>query len=197
MWDERYSAPGFAYGRNANDFLVSLGLKAKEGQRVLCLAEGEGRNAVYLAQLGFEVLAVDQSSVGLQKAMRLAEENNVKIDVEQADLSYFKVPANTYAGIVSIYGHFTPPTRSHIHKESLRGLMQGGFFIIEAYSKEQLQFKSGGPSDEKLLYSNDDIEEDFGEELDFIIKRKIERPVIEGKYHTGPASVIQMFGIKR
>jgi len=197
MWDERYAASDFAYGKKANDFLVSLGLKANGRQKVLCLAEGEGRNAVYLAQLGFEVLAVDQSGVGLQKALRLADENNVRIEVEQADLSNYKVPASTYAGIVSIYGHFNPATRIQIHKESLRGLMQGGIFVIEAYSKEQPQFESGGPSDEKLLYSLDEIEADFDEQLDFIIKRNIKRPVLEGKYHTGVGSVIQIFGTKR
>lgn len=91
MWDERYSAPGFAYGRNANDFLVSLGLKAKEGQKVLCLAEGEGRNAVYLAQLGFEVLAVDQSSVGLQKATRLTRD--LRYLLFKAIIPYFAADA--------------------------------------------------------------------------------------------------------
>ncbi len=197
MWDERYAASDFAYGKKANHFLVSLGLKANGRQKVLCLAEGEGRNAVYLAQLGFEVLAVDQSGVGLQKALRLADENNVKIEVEQADLSNYKVPASAYAGIVSIYGHFNAATRIHIHKESLRGLMKGGFLVIEAYSKEQLQSKSGGPSDEKLLYSLDEIEADFAEQLDFIIKRNTKRPVLEGKYHTGVGSVIQIFGTKR
>lgn len=84
-------------------------------------------HAVYLAQVGFDVLAVDQSGVGLQKALRLAAEGTVKIEVEQADLSDYKVSANSYAGIVSIYGHFDPATRTHIHKESLRGLMPGGF----------------------------------------------------------------------
>src|SRR5688500_3550918 len=95
MWDERYSDADFVYGKKPNDFLASLGLKSEGKQRVLCLAEGEGRNAVYLAQLGFEVLAVDQSMVGLKKALRLAEEKNVNIEIQQADLSSYRIKPNT------------------------------------------------------------------------------------------------------
>lgn len=197
MWDERYSEADFVYGRKPNSFLASLALKPQGKQRVLCLAEGEGRNAVYLAQLGFEVLAVDQSMVGLKKALLLAEQNDVEIEVQQADLSSYEIKPDTYDGVVSIYGHFEKTTRRHIHSEAVKSLKQGGFLVIEAYSKEQLRFSTGGPRDESLLYELTDLEADFSESVDFMIKRQIERDVIEGKYHTGKGSVIQIFARKK
>ncbi|MGV3685026.1 MAG: class I SAM-dependent methyltransferase [Daejeonella sp.] len=197
MWDERYSDTEFAYGKNPNDFLASLDLYKGNNKKILCLAEGEGRNAVYMAQLGYDVLAIDQSRVGLQKAVKLAEANKMKINIEQADLSVYNIPPDTYSGIISIFGHFSPSVRSHIHRESVGGLKQGGFFILEAYSKEQKSFKTGGPQNIDMLYDLRDLEKDFGTELNFIIKRKVKREVLEGKYHTGMASVIQLFAVKR
>lgn len=197
IWDERYGEAEFAYGTKPNDFLASLELRPEGKQRVLCLAEGEGRNGVYLAKLGFEVLAVDQSTVGLQKALLLAKENDVKVEVEQADLSSYRIPANSLDGVVSIYGHFDATTRRHIHREALQALKPGGFLVIEAYSKEQLGFNTGGPRDEKLLYELADLEADFAGDINFIIKSKTERNVVEGKYHTGRGSVIQIFGRKQ
>ncbi len=197
IWDERYGEAGFAYGKRPNDFLASLEIKPEGNQRVLCLAEGEGRNAVYLAKLGFEVLAVDQSMVGLQKALMLAQENNVKVEVRQADLSSFKIQPDSFDGIVSIYGHFDATTRKHIHREALQALKPGGFLVMEAYSKEQVKYSTGGPTDEQMLYELTDLDADFAGEINFIIKRKTERNIVEGKYHNGTGSVIQIFGRKQ
>lgn len=197
MWDERYSAPEYIYGKQPNEFLASLPLKAAKGQKVLCLAEGEGRNAVYLASLGYEVLAIDQSMTGLQKALDLASENGVKIEVEQADLGSYKIPLDTYDGIISIFGHFDPGTRSYIYEQAIKGLKKNGFLAMEVYSKEQLSNDTGGPKSEETLYDLDDLEFIFQGRLEYIIKRKIERNIIEGKYHTGTGSVIQIFALRK
>lgn len=197
IWDERYSDPEFVYGTKPNDFLASLQLTADGQKKVLCLAEGEGRNAVYLAKQGFKVLAVDQSMQGLKKALKLAEQNKVSIEIEQANLSTYQIPENTYDGIISIFGHFDPATRQYIHSQAMHGLKKQGFFVMEAYSKDQLNFKTGGPSDPEMLYDLKDLELDFADQLEFIIHRKIVRDVVEGKYHTGKASVNQIFGIKK
>lgn len=197
MWDERYSAPEYIYGKQPNEFLTSLPLKAINGQKVLCLAEGEGRNAVYLSGLGYDVLAVDQSVKGLQKAIDLASENGVQIKVEQADLGSYKIPADTYDGIISIFGHFDPGTRNHIYEETIKGLKKNGFLAMEVYSREQLSHNTGGPKSEEMLYDLDDLEFIFQDKLEYIIKRKVERNIIEGKYHTGTGSVIQIFALRK
>lgn len=196
-WDERYAQADYAYGREPNDFLTSFRLSPDAGRKVLCLAEGEGRNAVYLASLGFEVLAVDQSAVGLGKAMKLAAERGTSIRIQVADLSTYEIEPDLYDGIVCIFAHFEKKDRSHIHFQALKGLKKGGFFLLEAYSKEQLQFSTGGPRSIEMLYSLEELEEDLGSGLDFFIKQRIEREIMEGKYHTGIGSVVQTFGLKK
>lgn len=197
MWDERYSDPDYIYGKKPNDFLASLPLTARKEQKVLCLAEGEGRNAVYLATLGYNVLAVDQSMPGLKKAMSLASENNVKIEIEQADLASYKIPSGTFDGVICIFGHFDSTTRIHIYNEAISGLRKNGFLAMEVYSKEQLMYNTGGPKSEEMLYGLDDLESIFQGRLEYSIKRKIERNITEGKYHTGTGSVIQLFALKK
>lgn len=197
MWDERYKDPDYVYGKQPNDFLASLPLKAEKGQKVLCLAEGEGRNAVYLASLGYEVLAVDQSMAGLRKALNLASENGVEIEVEQADLASYKIQSGKYDGIISIFGHFDSQTRTYIYNEAINGLKKDGFLAMEVYSKEQLMYNTGGPKSDEMLYDLVELESGFQNMLEYIIKRKVERDIMEGKYHTGTGSVIQIFALKK
>jgi cyclopropane fatty-acyl-phospholipid synthase-like methyltransferase len=151
MWDKRYQQAEYAYGTDPNDFLAGLPLGAKGGQRLLSLAEGEGRNAVYLAKLGFDVLAVDQSIIGLNKALNLARERQTTIKVEQADLEQYQIAPDTYNGVISIFGHFNPNVRRRIHVQAVDGLKKGGFFVLEAYSKEQLAYNTGGPKSLEML----------------------------------------------
>src|SRR6185312_10127913 len=99
MWNERYSAPAFAYGTEPNDFLRSVADRIPPGP-VLCLAEGQGRNAVYLASLGHDVLAVDQSAVGLTRARELAASRGVEISTEAADLETYRIEPSKWSGIV-------------------------------------------------------------------------------------------------
>lgn len=197
MWDERYQDSEYVYGTKPNEFLESIQLTPETGRKVLCLAEGEGRNAVYLAKLGFDVLAVDQSVVGLRKALKLASSAGTKICIEQVNLEDYRIPFKSYDGIVSIFGHFDYETRKHMHEQVKGGLKKGGFLILEAYSKDQIHYNTGGPKETDMLYDLQEFEKDFSGILNYHVKRKIKREVIEGKYHTGLGSVIQIFAFKK
>ncbi|MGD9253143.1 MAG: class I SAM-dependent methyltransferase [Holophagae bacterium] len=194
MWNERFSEPGFAYGTDPNDFLVEVAHTIPRG-RVLCLAEGEGRNAAYLARLGYDVTAVDLSDVGREKAMALADERGVAVDYKLADLATFDIQRGSWQAIVSIFCHLPPPARAHLHARCVRGLAIGGVLVLEGFATRQLELGTGGPKSRELLYELDVLRGDFvGLELE--IAREVERPLIEGAYHTGVASVVQILGVK-
>ncbi|NNK13402.1 MAG: class I SAM-dependent methyltransferase, partial [Desulfofustis sp.] len=122
MWDERYSESGFAYGSEPNDFLASSADLLQPGSEILCLAEGEGRNAVYLASHGHRVTAVDSSSVGLEKALLLAEKRGVSIDIVEADLKDFVIKQDSFQVIVPIFCHLPPAARERLHQQVCEGL---------------------------------------------------------------------------
>lgn len=193
-WDERYSEPGFAYGTAPNDFLVSVADRIPQG-KILSLAEGEGRNAVYLALRGFQVTGVDGSAVGLRKARTLATERGVRINTIHADLSDFAIAPNEWNGILACFCHTSPALRVALHQAAVRGLKPGGVFVLEAFSKEQLAYGTGGPQALDLLMSLDELKQELAG-LEFLHAVQIEREVREGQGHTGLASVVQILGIK-
>jgi SAM-dependent methyltransferase len=194
MWNERFSEPGFAYGTDPNEFLVEVADTIPRG-RVLCLAEGEGRNAAYLAGLGYDVTAVDLSDVGREKAMALAGERGVAVDYVLADLTKFEIDEGGWQAIVSIFCHLPPPARLDLHARCVRGLTIGGVLVLEGFTPRQLELGTGGPKNRELLFEVDDLRHELSG-LDLEIAREVERPVVEGKYHTGVASVVQIVGIK-
>jgi SAM-dependent methyltransferase len=194
MWDERFSEPGYAYGKDPNQFLVSVADRIPPG-RVLCLAEGEGRNAVYLAGLGYQVTAIDASTVGLNKAQALAEERGVEIEAVHADLADYEIDPGEWQGVISIYCHLPPIVRAALHEQCLRGLGPGGVFILEAFTPRQLDHGTGGPKDRDLLMELDIIRQELPG-LRFEVAREIEREVVEGEYHGGTASVLQILAVK-
>jgi SAM-dependent methyltransferase len=189
-WDERYSEPGFAYGTEPNDFLASVADRLPRGP-VLTLGEGEGRNAAFLAGLGHEVVAVDQSEAGLAKARRLAEERGVRVQTQQVDLRDYPIRPGAWAGIVSVFCHLPPPIRVPLHAAVVRGLRPGGVFILEAYSPRQFGRGTGGPPSPEMMVSLDDLTRELAG-LEFLHARELEREVREGTYHTGLASVVQL-----
>lgn len=193
-WDERYNEPGYSYGTAPNEFLVSVVDRIPKG-KLLSLAEGEGRNAVYLASLGYEVTGVDGSEVGLRKAQALAYEQSVCITTIQADLSQFEIETGHWDGILAFYCHLPSALRIQLHKTAVRGLKSGGVFILEAFSKEQLAYNTGGPQSLDMLMSLDDLKLEL-HGLEFIHAIQIERDVHEGNRHTGLASVIQILAFK-
>lgn len=193
-WNERYSEPGFAYGTEPNEFLLSVVDRIPHG-RILSLAEGEGRNAVFLASLGYEVTGVDGSEVGLRKAMELAKERGVAITTIQVNLSEFEIGLEQWDGIISCYCHIPSTIRISLHHAAVRGLKPGGVFVLEAFSKEQLAYDTGGPKSLDMLMSLDELKLELAG-LEFIHAVEMEREVREGSRHTGLASVVQVIGIK-
>lgn len=195
MWNERYSEPGFVYGTAPNDFLVASLGRLPRG-RILSLAEGEGRNAVYLAEQGYDVVAVDSSDVGLKKAEQLAVQHGVAITTVVADLGDYRIEPESWDGIISIYCHVPSELRAMLHKEVVRGLKQGGVFILEAFSPRQLHYGTGGPSSLDLLMPLEDVKNELAG-LSLLHAVEVEREVREGSRHTGLAAVIQVVGVKK
>jgi SAM-dependent methyltransferase len=194
MWDERFSEPGYAYGTEPNAFLVSVADRIPPGN-VLCLAEGEGRNAVYLAGVGYDVTAVDTSAVGLAKAEALASDREVTIETVIADLADFEIEPGAWQGIVSIFCHLPPVVRAALHERCLRGLSPGGVFVLEGFTPRQLELGTGGPKSRELLMELEIIRQELPG-LRFEIAREIEREVVEGKHHKGAAAVLQILAVK-
>ncbi|WP_018950405.1 bifunctional 2-polyprenyl-6-hydroxyphenol methylase/3-demethylubiquinol 3-O-methyltransferase UbiG [Thioalkalivibrio sp. ALMg11] len=194
MWDERYAEDDYVYGTEPNDFLRAAVANVPRG-RALCLAEGEGRNAVFLAQQGFDVLAVDSSAVGLQKAQRLAGDRGVQIETLVVDLADYAIEPDSWDLIVSIFCHLPPGIRRRLHAGVVAGLRPGGMFILEAYTPKQLEWGTGGPPAAELMMTRDAlIEELDGLEFEEAVER--ERDVIEGRLHTGRGAVVQVLANK-
>lgn len=194
MWDERYSADEYAYGKEPNRFLAENFAAIPKGT-VLSLAEGEGRNAVFLAKQGYSVTAVDASAVGLRKAEKLAEENGVEINLVHADLAEFKIDDSFWDGIVSIFCPLPSAQRRSMHKKVVAGLKPGGVFLVEAYTPDQLRYGTGGGNSLDTMTSKESLVHDL-EGLKFIRLAELERSVVEGSYHTGLGAVVQAIAQK-
>lgn len=195
FWNARYSEDGFAYGFEANDFLKSQFEEIPSKGRVLCISEGEGRNAIFLAHKGYDVTALDISEVGLKKAEERAKKENVKLTTVLSDLENFDFGNECWDGIISIFGHLPPKLRSKVHKNLIPSLKKNGVFLFEAYTSEQLLLKTGGPKDESMMMSLGIVEEELSSLLP-AIKRTCIREIQEGKYHSGLSAVLQYLGKK-
>lgn len=194
FWNERYAETTFAYGLEANDFLKAQPISS--GLKVLCLAEGEGRNGVYLAKLGNEVTCVDYSEAGLEKTQTLAKQNGVEVTCVCADLGQMNLQAETWDLIVGIFAHFPKSVKEHIWPQVYDALKPGGQLIIEVYDQEQLRFGTGGPQHADLLYSVDELELLFSTNFQFIQIEKVYREVHEGTYHNGASATLQVIAQK-
>ena len=189
-WDARYAEPEFVYGKEPNDFLVSVADRIPPGP-VLCLAEGQGRNAVYLATLGHEVTAVDRSAVGLARARELAQERGVRLTTIEADLAQYAIAPGAWAGVVAIFMHLPKPLRSRVYRGAAAGLRPGGALVIEAYRPEQIAFGTGGPKDAALLPDLAELTVELSG-LTMEVGREVERDIAEGSHHLGRSAVVQV-----
>ncbi len=190
-WDERYGTADYFYGTEPNDFLRGHCSEIRPGGDVLCLAEGEGRNAVFLAQQGFVPVAVDQSAVGLGKAAQLAAASGVRIETVVADLAEYRVEPERWDGIVSIWCHLPSALRAAVHRQVVAGLKIGGVFLLEAYTPAQLAYGTGGPKDTDLLPTLAGLREELVG-LEFVHAAELERVIHEGPGHAGPSAVVQV-----
>lgn len=189
-WNERYDRAEYVFGTEPNDFLASVAEQIPAGP-VLCLAEGEGRNAVFLAGRGHAVTAVDQSAVGLAKAERLAAERGAAIATVVTDLGGFAIEPGAWAGIVSIFFHVPRELRAAVYRRAVAGLRPGGVFVLEAYTPAQIALGTGGPRDPNLMPTLGLLRAELAG-LEIAIGRELRRPVIEGIGHTGEAEVVQV-----
>lgn len=195
MWNERYAATFASYGTEPNDYLREVVARIPEGP-VLCLAEGEGRNAVFVAQHGHPTTAVDLSDVGLANATRLAAERKVSITTVVADLAAYDLGVEKWAGIVSIWAHVPIALRAPLHAACVRALRPGGAFVLEAYTPRQLTRPGkGGPTDVAMLMTPEALREELA---GLRIERctEVERDVSEGTYHQGPSTTVQVLAFK-
>jgi hypothetical protein len=194
MWDERYKAEKYAYGKTPNKFLEENVNWIPKG-KVLSLAEGEGRNAVFLAKQGCSVTAVDASLVGLNKARKLAEENDVVIEFIHADLADYELGENKWDGIISIFSPLPSSLRKELHKKVIAGLKQNGVFLLEAYTPDQLRHGTGGGNSVDVMQTKESVSLELAS-LKFKRLTELERDVIEGIYHTGIGAVVQAIATK-
>jgi SAM-dependent methyltransferase len=203
MWDERYSDDEYVYGTLPNSFLASVidqipcnhNHNHSHLGRVLNLAEGEGRNAVFLAEHGCVVTAVDASRVGLSKAEKLAKARGVVIKVIHSDLAHLDIKEESWDAIVSIFCHVPSQLRKELHRKVVKGLRPGGVLVLEAYTPSQLALKTGGPQDVDMTMTLAQLETELAG-LHFDHAVELEREVVEGKFHTGKGAVVQLVAHK-
>ena len=195
MWNLRYSEKTYAYGKKPNDFLVTASKLLPPG-KVLCLGEGEGRNAVFLARQGYDVFAVDSSEVGLKKARDLANKHHVSVSTIVADLAQFIIEPDDWNGIINIFCHLPTDLRRILHRQVVSGLKPGGVFVLEAYALKQQTYNSGGPKQPDLLMDIHLLKNEL-DGLLFIHALETERDIYEGKYHTGKSAVVQIITKKQ
>ncbi len=194
IWNERYNSKNYVYGKNPNIFFAEQLTKLDPGTLILP-CEGEGRNAVYAATKGWNVIAFDQSEAGKKKALELAHQNNTSIDYSIADAIDFDVREETMNAVAFIYAHFPTAIRKTIHQKAITWLKTGGLIILEAFTPDQLKNSSGGPKEISMLYTEEMLQEDFRSmKIEFLQTLQIE--LKEGSLHEGVAEVIRFIGRK-
>lgn len=194
LWDQRYNSSGFLYGKEPNLFFAEFLLSQKTAGKILLPAEGEGRNAVFAAESGWEVVAFDSSTVAREKALKYADESGVKIKYELSDLKDFQPQPDEYDVIASVFAHVAPDMREQFHRKLVLSLKPGGYICVVAFAKEQLLNDSGGPKEENMLYSTEILKSDFQGLT--IFKLCHEKVYLDEGRHSGLADIVGLIGKK-
>ena len=195
-WEKRFSGPGYHFGTEPNAFLKSKAHLLKRGQRALSIADGEGRNGVFLAEQGLDVLAMDFSPTALAKSQALAKERGVAIRTEQADLDAWQWPVEAFDVVAAIFFQFcAPPLRTRVFGNIKRALKPGGLLLMEGYTPKQREYKTGGPSEVENLYTRELLEKSFADFASVEIE-EYDQDIQEGPGHGGMSALIDLVGRK-
>jgi SAM-dependent methyltransferase len=205
VWDERYAGDDYHFGVEPNAFLASQRSLLKPGIACLAVADGEGRNGVWLAQQGLDVLSVDSSPVALAKARKLAQQRGVTLRFEQVDLIQNSWPVlsnveggeNRFDAVVAIFIQFAPPgLREQMFAHIKRSLKPGGLLLLQGYTLRQLEYRTGGPSQAENLYTETLLREAFSD-MDILHLREHDDIIREGAGHSGMSALIDLVARKR
>ncbi len=192
IWDEKFSREGYFYGFEPNVFIASRTDLLTPAGKVLCLGEGEGRNATFLASKGFDVTALDASPIGMSKALMMAQSRGVSFKAQLLDLQQWE-PQESYDAIVTSYLHLEEPLRTQAFQKAIKTLTPGGYFIGEFFSVNQMPRESGGPKKTSLLYTLDSLKDIFTmQECEIVYLEECDVPLDEGPGHQGDALVIRV-----
>ena len=194
LWNNRYAKAGYAYGTEPNIFFKRSIDNFKPG-KILLPGEGEGRNAVCAAKSGWEVKAVDFSESAKVKAFKLASEHNTSLEYEISNLTDFRASSSYFNCIGLIYVHLDPKTRNEFHNKLSDWLAPKGKIVLEAFSKNQIKYKSGGPKSQEMLLTLEELKKDF-DSLNIELLEEVETNLFEGPFHSGKASVIRLIATK-
>lgn len=195
-WNERFGAPEYLFGTEPNAFLVQQQARLVPGMRVLCVADGEGRNGTWLASLGMNVTAFDFSPVGLKKAAELATKRGVAVDFRRSDVNDWDWRADSYDAVVAIFVQFaTPEQRVRLFDGMVRTLRPGGVLILQGYRPEQIAYGTGGPPQVEHLYTEELLRSSFGA-LEILHLAAHDSVVREGPGHDGLSALIDLVGRK-
>lgn len=196
FWEQRYSEEGYAYGIAPNGFLSSQAARLAPGMKALVVGDGEGRNGVWLAEQGLDVTSVDYAEAGLKKASGLAASRGVALNTVCTDLNHWDWPVAEFDLVVSIFLHFPSSIRPIMHAHMLAALKSGGLLVMEAFTKEQLNYKSGGPPVEDMLFSRDMLTEEFSN-TELLLLEEAVVSLDEGQYHRGDGAVVRLVARKK
>jgi len=195
-WETRFSAPGYAFGKEPNAFLKAQARRLPAGGRALSVADGEGRNGVWLAEQGLDVLAIDFSPTALKKSRALAAERGVRLSSEVADVTTWRWPTDAYDVIAAIFVQFvTPVERSALFANFKRALRPGGLLLMQGYRPEQLQYRTGGPQEADRMYTRPLLEAAFGDMAQIEIFEH-DSAISEGSSHVGLSALIDLIAKK-
>lgn len=196
FWDERYATDGYIFGTEPNAFLASQQHLFQPGQSVLAVADGEGRNGVWLAQQGLKVLAVDYSPFALAKAKKLAAQGGVEVAFEEADLRSWDWGENRFDAIVAIFIQFAGPAeRGKMFQDIKRALKPGGHLVLQGYTPRQLEYKTGGPSQAENMYTAEMLQASF-DDMEILHLREHDDCICEGTHHCGMSALVDMVARK-
>ena len=197
FWNKRFDKEEFIFGKEPNEYLVlQAETYLKPNQKVLCIADGEGRNGVWLAKQGMQVVGFDVSDIALQKAKQFAIDNQVEIAYSLSDTDGFDWQENTYDAVIGIFIQFAEPQmRARIFKQVHKALKPGGILILQGYTLKQLEYKTGGPSLKDHLYTEDIIRE-LAKEFQILDLRCYEQELNEGARHAGISALLGLVAKK-